>query len=127
MNLSIKQLQRLPVDIRRLIYSYDPTYRIIFNKVMEELNIMLNDPVYAVTVKKETPFINFKCYRSIQKGNKYHLISCERYNWYKNNRQILMITATQLVKYFIIDEEFMCFYDESTDEEAGTASGDEDD
>jgi len=122
---TIKQLQRLPVDIRRLIYSYDPTYRIIFNKVMEELNMMLNNPVYAVTVKKETPFINFKCYRSIQKGNKYHLISCERYNW--DGRQHIVITATQLVKYFIIDEEFMCFYDESTDEEDDEDDEDDDD
>jgi hypothetical protein len=74
---------------------------------MKELNRLLNNPIYTITVKKETPFINFKCYRSIQKGDKYHLISCAVYNW--DGRQHIVITSAQLVKYFIIDEEFRCY------------------
>ena len=122
---TIKQIQRLSIDIKRIIYSYDPTYRNIFNKVMKELNILLNNPVYSITVKKEIPFINFKCYRSIQIKNKYHLISCEKYNG--GDRQYVFITGTQLVKYFIIDEEYMNFYDEDDEEDEDDEDEDEDD
>jgi hypothetical protein len=58
---------------------------------MKELNRLLNNPIYT----------------SIQKGDKYHLISCAVYNW--DGRQHIVITSAQLVKYFIIDEEFRCY------------------
>lgn len=40
--MTINELQKLPVDIRRLVYSLDRTYRTVYNKVMRELNIIFN-------------------------------------------------------------------------------------
>lgn len=41
----IKQIQVLPIHIRRMVYSYDPTYRLKYKSVMKEL-LYNKDPTY---------------------------------------------------------------------------------
>jgi len=142
---TIKDIQRLPVDIRRLIYSFDGTFKIVFNKVLKELKYYTQSFGYSpitrqiegwntITLKDKyhnNPIFSFEHYRiysynAYENGyTKYKLTSSGR--WFNNDRQMFYLPLVLILKYFYIDYDFENYYEEDSESEAETASGEDED
>ncbi len=143
---TIKHIQKLSVDIRRLIYQYDPTFRNIYNKVLEEMiyytfAYRLKHPYFkrvVMTVKKKhlnNPLFGFSIYRIgayrpyIGETSYYNIESCERWNITRFQDvsvnlptiQSFMLKMPTILKYFCIPTDKSVYdkvyYDDDDDDE----------
>ena len=107
---TIKDIYKLPVYIRRLIFQYDGTYKNIYNKVMEELlyfNTFKKIVILKNKYKQSCPMFRFKKYRlnhiDYEIAGRTLLTSTEQFDF--RQRHYISLTINQIIKYFYIDDE----------------------